>query len=239
MPRRFVAESIRRCSTGQSWHHASGDPKRQCVSCLARRARTRRSLEQQFRGSADHIAEDALRGCDVLMSAQPSALLVLGDQAAGQAVDACLIGARALRAAPAIAHRGPPGARGAQLLGRERRCAAAAPARRRMGLRTDDPWFGHDQSIRTSVRLHDERAPVEPEAETPSRSAPARTSLRRAAVISGLGIATVRRDRLRSSEAPPIASDTHNFRGEDRPVFLESRARTPLVGRRPWSGSWA
>ena len=86
------------------------------------------------------------------MRVHPAVLPVLGDQPTGQALDPRLVGARAVRATPAIAQRRPPGTRGAQLLRREGLPTAAARARRPVGLRSDDPRFGHDRTmIRTRV----------------------------------------------------------------------------------------
>jgi hypothetical protein len=109
-----------------------------------------RRHQQQFRASSDHIAEDALLGCDVLMSAQPPALLVLGNQAmARRSMRASY--ARALRA-PAIAHLGHPGQEA-------RNCSRENIVVQRQHLRggewdseTDDPWLGHDKMMRTRVR---------------------------------------------------------------------------------------
>jgi hypothetical protein len=88
----------------------------------------------------------------VLVGVHPAPMLVVGDQPAGQAIDPRFVGARTARAAPAIAQRGPAGARRAQILRCEAPPATAACARRSVGLRRDDPPLGrHCAIIRTHV----------------------------------------------------------------------------------------
>jgi hypothetical protein len=51
------------------------------------------------------------------MGVHPTALAMLGDESAGQAIDTRRVSARAARAPPTIAQRGPPRSLVAQLLG--------------------------------------------------------------------------------------------------------------------------
>lgn len=103
---------------------------------------------QQHRGrAADDVTEQALGPRRVLVRVHPTLLLVLSDQPAGEAFDPSLVGARAVRAPPAIVEWAPSGCRSAQLLRRE-----GLPQRQqvRAGRRTGG--LGRESSLPAAAR---------------------------------------------------------------------------------------
>lgn len=103
---------------------------------------------QQHRGrAADDVTEQALGPRRVLVRVHPTLLLVLSDQPAGEAFDPSLVGARAVRAPPAIVEWAPSGCRSAQLLRRE-----GLPQRQQMRAGRRTRGLGRESSLPAAAR---------------------------------------------------------------------------------------
>lgn len=103
---------------------------------------------QQHRGrAADDVTEQALGPRRVLVRVHPTLLLVLSDQPAGEAFDPSLVGARAVRAPPAIVEWAPSGCRSAQLLRRE-----GLPQRQQVRAGRRTRGLGRESSLPAAAR---------------------------------------------------------------------------------------